>query len=355
MKAKLDEIWRHYQSLNEKLSDADIIKDQDKYREYSKAQSELAPLAAKVEELNRAEEGITDAKEMQKGESDDEMGRFLNDEIHRLQHVKEAVEEEIRFLMVPKDPNDDKDIIMEIRAGAGGREAGIFAGDLYRLYSKYAEGRRWKTEIMSSSPSEAGGFKEIIFEIKGRGAYSYLKFESGVHRVQRVPLTESGGRIHTSTATVAVMPEVEDIEAEVNISDVRFDIFRSSGPGGQSVNTTDSAVRVTHLPTGIVVSCQDEKSQLQNKEKALRILRARLYDKLLSEQQDELASSRRLQIGTGDRSERIRTYNYPQGRVTDHRIGLTLYNLDAILVGEIDEIIESLAAAEKAEKLREVV
>lgn len=355
MKAKLDEIWQHYQELNEKLSDPEVIKDQDKYRDYSRAQSDLAPLAAKVEELRRAEEGIADAKELLHGESDSEMERFLHDEINRLQHEKESVEEEIRFLMVPKDPNDDKDIIMEIRAGAGGREAGIFAGDLYRLYSKYAEGRKWKTELMSSSPSEVGGFKEIIFEIKGRGAYSKLKFESGVHRVQRIPVTESGGRIHTSTATVAVMPEAEDIEVEINQSDLRFDIFRSSGPGGQSVNTTDSAVRVTHMPTGLVVSCQDEKSQLQNKEKALRILRARLYDKLLSEQQSELASSRRLQIGTGDRSERIRTYNFPQGRVTDHRIGLTLYNLDAALAGEIDEIIDSLATAEKAEKLREVV
>lgn len=355
LKAKLDEIYRHYQELSDKLSDAEILKDQEKYREYAKAHAELTPLAGKVEELRRTEAGITDAKELLQNESDPDMHRFLHDELHKLQSEKERLEAEARLMMLPKDPSDEKDIIMEIRAGAGGQEASIFAGDLYRLYTKYAESQRWRAEAMSSSPSEMGGFKEIIFEIRGRGAYSRLKFESGVHRVQRIPVTESGGRIHTSTATVAVLPEVEDIEVEIDPNDLRIDIFRSSGPGGQSVNTTDSAVRVTHLPSGIVVSCQDEKSQLQNKEKALRILRARLYDKLLQEQQSEVASSRRLQIGTGDRSERIRTYNYPQGRVTDHRIGLTLYNLDAVMQGEIDEIIEALAAADRAAKLKEVV
>lgn len=355
MKAKLDEIWAHYQELNDKLSDAEVLKNQEKYREYTKAHSELAPLAGKVDELRRVEAGISDAKELLQNESDQEMERFLRDELHKLMEEKERLEDEIRLMMLPSDPNDEKNILVEIRAGAGGQEASIFAGDLYRLYTKYAESRKWKAEVMSSSHSEMGGFKEIIFEIRGRGAYSRLKYESGVHRVQRIPVTESGGRIHTSTATVAVLPEAEDVEVEINPGDLRIDIFRSSGPGGQSVNTTDSAVRMTHVPTGIVVSCQDEKSQLQNKEKALRILRARLYDKLLSEQQSELASARRLQIGTGDRSERIRTYNYPQGRLTDHRIGLTIYNLDAVLQGEIDEIIDSLAAADKAERLKEVV
>ena len=355
MKAKFEEIVAHFEDLNEKLSDPKVINNQEKYRELAKTHSDLSPLANKVKELLELDKNVTDAKEMLKAEDDSDMTDYLQDEIKNLESSKDELIDVVKVMMLPRDPNDEKDIIMEIRAGAGGREASIFAGDLYRLYTKYAEGQKWKTDIMSSSPSEMGGFKEIIVEIKGRGAYSKLKFESGVHRVQRIPVTESGGRIHTSTATVAVLPGVEDIEVNIKQNDIRIDIFRSSGPGGQSVNTTDSAVRITHLSTGLVVSCQDEKSQLQNKEKALRILRARLYTQLQEEQQSEVASARRLQIGTGDRSERIRTYNYPQGRVTDHRIGLTLYNLDSILEGEIDEIIESLITADKAEKLKEVV
>ncbi len=257
-------------------------------------------------------------------------------------------------MLLPRDPLDDKNVIMEIRAGTGGEEAGLFAGELYRMYTRYAESRRWKVESLSSNPSDLGGFKEIIFEVKGKGAYSRLKYESGVHRVQRIPVTESGGRIHTSAATVAVLPEAEDVEVEIGPNDLKVDVYRSTGPGGQSVNTTDSAVRVTHVPTGLVVSCQDEKSQLQNKEKALRILRARLLKNEQDRQQREQAETRRSQVGSGDRSERIRTYNYPQGRMTDHRIGLTLYRLDTILEGDIDEIIESLAAYDRAERLRQM-
>jgi len=355
LKAKFDDVLSRFEDLNEKLSDPKIINNQEKYRELAKAHADISPLANKVKKFLEMDQSIIDAKEMLKAEDDGDMTDYLRAEIKKLESSRTKLEEEVKVMMLPRDPNDEKDIIMEIRAGAGGREASIFAGDLYRLYTKYAEGQKWKTDVMSSSPSEVGGFKEIIVEIKGKGAYSKLKFESGVHRVQRIPVTESGGRIHTSTATVAVLPGVEDIEVELNQNDLRVDIFRSSGPGGQSVNTTDSAVRITHEPTGIVVSCQDEKSQLQNKEKALRILRARLYTQLQDEQQSEVASARRLQIGTGDRSERIRTYNYPQGRVTDHRIGLTLYNLDAIIQGDINEIVENLITADKAEKLKEVV
>jgi len=354
LKNRLDDILNRYQELNEKLSDPEILKNQKKYSAYAKTHADLAPLADKVKKLKQAETDIADANELLAEETEPTMEAYLKDELHELKETREKLIEEVKVMMLPKDPNDDKNIIMEIRAGAGGREAGIFAGDLYRLYTKYAESRGWKTDIMSSSPSDMGGFKEIILEVNGRGAYSRLKFESGVHRVQRVPVTESSGRIHTSTATVAVLPQVDNIEVELDHNDLRIDIFRSSGPGGQSVNTTDSAVRVTHVPTGLVVSCQDEKSQLQNKEKAIRILRARLYDKLLEEQQSDVASKRRLQIGTGDRSERVRTYNFPQGRITDHRISLTLYNLDDVMEGKIDDIIDGLAAADRAEKLKGV-
>ncbi len=260
----------------------------------------------------------------------------------------------MKLLLIPKDPNDEKNVIVEIRAGAGGDEAGIFAGDLLRMYTRYAERQGWKVEIMSSNEQGVGGFKEVIFMIKGKGAYSRLKYESGVHRVQRIPVTESGGRIHTSTATVAVLPEADDIDVQINPNDVRIDVFRSSGHGGQSVNTTDSAVRLTHIPTGIVVSCQDEKSQLKNKEKAFKILKARLYDKLQAEKNAEIAEARRSQVGTGDRSERIRTYNFPQGRVTDHRINMTIYKLDSFLDGDIDEIVDALITNDQAEKLKSV-
>jgi peptide chain release factor 1 len=352
---KLQEILDKYNEITEKLSDPAVIANQNQYRELAKAHSGMNQLVTLIKRLQELENGITDAQGMIKEEKDADMQEFLRGELQSMREEKEKLDEEIKFLLVAKDPNDDKDIIIEIRAGAGGDEASLFAGDLFRMYSRYAEAHRWKTEMLSSSPNELGGFKEVIFEIRGDGAYSRFKFESGVHRVQRIPTTESGGRIHTSTITVAVMPEAEDIEVDIHPNDIRVDVFRSSGPGGQSVNTTDSAVRITYLPTGLVVSCQNEKSQLQNREQAMRILRARLYEQFLEEQQAELTATRRSQIGTGDRSERIRTYNYPQGRVTDHRIGFTVHNLPAVLEGEIDDIIDALASADRAEKLKQVV
>jgi peptide chain release factor 1 len=356
MKEKLEQILRNYDELTAQLSDPAILGDQDRYRQTAKKHADLAPLAAKVQDYLSVRASIDEAREMLRAESDGEMERFLSEEIASLKKRQEELETELRLLMVPKDPNDDKNVIVEIRAGAGGQEASLFAGELYRMYNRFAERRRWKSSVLSASPSELGGFKEMIFEINGRGAYSALKFESGVHRVQRIPVTESGGRIHTSTVTVAVLPEADDIpEVAMQPQDIRIDIFRSSGPGGQSVNTTDSAVRVTHLPTGMVVSCQDEKSQLQNKERALRILRARLYEKMVEEQQAEMASARRLQVGTGDRSERIRTYNFPQGRITDHRIGLTIYHLDAVLDGDINQLVDGLTAADRADRLEQAV
>ncbi len=291
---------------------------------------------------------------MLKEKLDDEMKELLKNEVTEYEETIVKLEEELKILLLPKDPNDDKNVIVEIRAGAGGDEAGLFAGDLFRMYSMYAESQGWKTELMSSSEQGIGGFKEVIFMINGKGAYSRLKYESGVHRVQRVPTTESSGRIHTSTATVAVLPEAEDIDIEVNPNDIRIDVFRSSGNGGQSVNTTDSAVRITHLPTGMVVSCQDEKSQHKNRDKAMKILKTRLYDKIQSEQHDEIAEARRSQVGTGDRSERIRTYNFPQGRVTDHRINVTTHRLENFLNGDIDEMVDSLITTDQAEKLKHV-
>lgn len=352
---RLKEIEDKHRKLTNKLSDPKILADPKRYAEYAKARSELAGLVGKIKDYRKVLDSIAEVKGMLRGEKDLEMERFLHDELHSLQQRREGLEEELKQMLLPKDPRDEKDVIMEVRAGAGGEEASLFSADLYRMYTRYAESRDWRTQVLSSSPSDMGGFKEIIFEVTGKGAYSRLKYESGVHRVQRVPVTESGGRIHTSTATVAVLPEAEEVEVEVNPNDLRIDIFRSSGPGGQSVNTTDSAVRITHLSTGIVVSCQEERSQLQNREKAMRILRARLYEKLQEEQREEIAEARRLQVGTGDRSERVRTYNFPQGRVTDHRIGLTLHNLDSVLEGNIDELIEELAAADRAAKLEQVV
>lgn len=355
MKEKFKELLKNYEELTVKLSNPEVIKDQEKFKQLAKALAEIEPVAKKINELKEVKQSKQEAEEMLKNEKDNQMIAWLQQELKELEAKETVLKEELRRLMLPKDPNDSKDVIVEIRAGAGGQEASLFAADLFRMYSRYAERQGFKTEVMSSSPSELGGFKEIIFAVKGKGAYSRLKFESGVHRVQRVPVTESSGRIHTSTATVAVLPEAEEIEVEINPQDLRVDIFRSSGPGGQSVNTTDSAVRITHLPTGIVVHCQEERSQLQNRERALRILRARLYEKELLEQQKELAQARKMQVGTGDRSERIRTYNFPQGRVTDHRIGFTLYNLEAILDGEINELIEALVAADQSERLKEVV
>ena len=306
-----------------------------KYRIYKKAKQDL--------ETN---------KEMLKEESDKDMKDMIQEEIKEIIQIKEAIQEELRILLLPKDPNDDKNVFIEIRGGAGGDEAALFAANLFRMYTRYAERNRWKVEVMSANETDIGGFKEVVFMIKGDSTYSKFKYESGVHRVQRVPDTESSGRIHTSTATVAVLPEVEDVDIEVSANDLRIDVFRASGNGGQCVNTTDSAVRMTHIPTGLVVSCQDEKSQLKNKEKALKILKARLFDKAEAERSAGIAEDRKSQVGTGDRSERIRTYNYPQGRVTDHRIGLTLYRLEAFLDGDIDEMINTLITADQAEKMK---
>jgi len=316
-----------------------------------KEHSELSSIVGKYREYKKAEQDLSDAKEMLEESNDEELRQLAKEEIRALQEQIEEVSEELKMLLVPKDPNDEKNVIVEIRGGAGGDEAALFAGDLFRMYYRFAERNRWKTELLSTNESDIGGFKEIVFMIKGKSVYSRLKFESGVHRVQRIPVTESGGRIHTSTVTVAVLPEADEVDVELNMNDIRVDVFRSSGNGGQSVNTTDSAVRVTHTPTGIVISCQDEKSQLKNKEKALKILRAKLYDLEQEKQQSEISAERRSQVGTGDRSERIRTYNFPQNRVTDHRVNLTLHKLDMVLDGELNEIMDTLITTAQAEKL----
>ena len=352
MLEKLAGIEKKYEELTRKLGDPELLNDPQRYGQVAKQHAELEEIVSKYREYLRVEQELQDAEQMLADDPDPEMRELISEEIDDLQATQEKLRQELRVLLLPKDPNDDKNVIVEIRGGTGGEEAALFAGDLFRMYSRYAERQGWKIELMSSNPTELGGFKEVIFMLEGHGAYSKLKFESGVHRVQRVPTTESGGRIHTTTATVAVLPEAEEVEVEIDPNDLRIDVFRSSGPGGQSVNTTDSAVRITHLPTGIVVSCQDEKSQHKNRDKAMRILRARLLDKYQQEQQAELAQARKSQVGTGDRSERIRTYNFPQGRVTDHRINLTLYRIDAILDGEIDELIDALQTAHQAEQLK---
>ena len=316
-----------------------------------KEQSDLAPIVEKYKEYVQEKQNIEESLELLEEESDEEMKELAKEELSESKANVERLEEELKILLIPKDPNDDKNIIVEIRAGAGGDEAALFAADVARMYRSYAEGRRWKVETLSFNESGIGGFKELVFMISGQGAYSRFKYESGVHRVQRIPATESGGRIHTSTITVAIMPEVEDVEVEVDLNDCKFDVFRASGNGGQCVNTTDSAVRLTHLPTGIVVSCQDEKSQLKNKDKALKVLRSRLYELEQQKAHDAEAEKRKSQVGTGDRSEKIRTYNYPQGRVTDHRIKLTLHKLDSVMNGDLDELIDSLTAADQAAKL----
>ncbi len=349
---KLIDLEKRYIELSDKINDPEIISNNEEWRKLMKEHSDISPIVNKYKEYEQTKQAIEEAKEML-NESDEEMRQLAKEELNENTEKLEQIKEELKILLIPKDPNDDKNVIVEIRGGAGGDEANIFAGDLYRMYSRYAERRRWKTEIMSSTPSDMGGFKEISFMIMGQGAYSRLKYESGVHRVQRVPDTESSGRIHTSTVTVAVLPEVEDIDFKLDLNDVRIDVFRASGNGGQCVNTTDSAVRATHIPTGIVVSCQDEKSQLKNKEKALKVLASRLYDMELEKQHAELSAERKSQVGRGNRNERIRTYNFPQGRVTDHRVGLTLHRLDSIIDGDLDEIMDTLITTEQAEKLKE--
>ncbi len=351
---KLSFIENKYEELSKKIIDPEIIANTSEWQKLAKEHADIEPIVMKYREYTKVKKTLEEDKEMLKEKLDDEMKELLKEEIAEYEEALEKLEQELKILLIPKDPNDEKNVIVEIRAGAGGDEAGLFAGDLFRMYSRYAERHGWKVEVMSLSDQGVGGFKEAIFMIKGKGAYSKLKYESGVHRVQRVPITESSGRIHTSTATVAVLPEAEDIDIEINPNDIRVDVFRSSGHGGQSVNTTDSAVRITHIPTGMVVSCQDEKSQLKNKEKALKILKSRLYDKMLREQQDEIAQARRSQVGSGDRSERIRTYNFPQGRITDHRINKTIYRLEEFLDGDLDEMIEALITTDQAEKLKQV-
>lgn len=350
--AKLESLAERYDELGRLLADPAVLADREQYQKYARALSSLQPVVEKYRELQAVEKEREEVRSLLRGQVEPELRELAEAELAELEEKYRKMERELRLLLLPRDPNDEKNVIVEIRAGTGGEEAALFAADLLRMYTRYAERQGWRVELMSSNPTGIGGFKEVIFMVEGRGAYSRLKYESGVHRVQRVPVTEASGRIHTSTATVAVLPEAEEVEVEINPSDLRIDVFRSTGPGGQSVNTTDSAVRITHLPTGMVVTCQDEKSQHKNKEKALRILRARLLNRLQEEQRERIARERRDQVGTGERSERIRTYNFPQGRVTDHRIGLTLYRLSSFLEGEIEEVIEALAAADQAQKLQ---
>lgn len=351
---QLEIIENRYEQLTELLSDPDVVSDSDKLRKYSKEQSDIQETVEVFRVYKGHLETIEESKGMLKETDDPEMVEMLEDEISTSEDELPKLEEQLKFLIIPKDPNDDKNVIIEIRGAAGGDEAQIFAGDLFRMYSRYAEDKKWRIEVVDASASEHGGYKEISFMIQGNGAYSKLKFENGAHRVQRVPETESGGRIHTSTATVAVLPEVEDVEVEIRNEDIKIDTYRSSGAGGQHVNTTDSAVRITHLPTGTVVTSQDEKSQIKNRERAMKVLKARVYDMMQQEAHAEYAEKRKSAVGTGDRSERIRTYNYPQNRVTDHRIGLTIQKLDQIIDGNLDEVIEALAIEEQTSKLEEL-
>lgn len=351
LKKKLEPFIKRYEEINKLLSSPDITNDIKNMTELSKEQSDLEPIVEKAKEYIKVLDSIEENRSLLE---DDELAELAKEELKELEPLKQKLEDEIKLLLIPKDPNDDKDIYLEIRAGTGGEEAALFAADLFKAYVRYADSKGWKVEIVSSSESDSGGYKEIIAKIKGSGVYSRLKYEAGTHRVQRVPTTESQGRIHTSAVTVAIMPEVDDVDVEINPNDLKIDVFRSSGCGGQSVNTTDSAVRITHIPTGIVVAMQDEKSQHKNREKALKILKARIYEQKMREQQEALSSERKAQVGSGDRSERIRTYNYPQNRITDHRIGLTLYKLEEIIQnGDFDQIIEPLIAHYQALKIEE--
>lgn len=352
MLEKLAGLKTKFESLTEEISKPEIISNQNKYREIMKERAALEPIVTKYEEYADLNRQLADNKAMLEDNPDDEFKQMLHEDINSLNAQIAETEEELKVLLLPKDPNDDKNVLVEIRAGVGGDEAALFAGDLLRMYLRYAERHRYKTELLSSTEIGIGGYKEVIVLLKGHGAYSRLKYESGTHRVQRVPETESGGRIHTSAATVAVLPEAEDVEVEIDPNDLRIDVYRSSGNGGQSVNTTDSAVRITHLPSGLVVACQDEKSQLKNKDKALKILKSRLLEIETRKQQEAISEDRKSQVGSGDRSERIRTYNFPQGRITDHRINLTLYKLNEVLDGDIDEIIDALITNDRAEKMK---
>lgn len=352
---KLKDLEGKFHELETLISDPEIItKDQQQWRKYTKQHADLTPVVNAYREYKLVLESYQEAKDILYIKADEELMELAKEELPGLEDQKEELETRLRVLLLPRDPKDSKNVIVEIRGSAGGDEAALFAADIFKMYTRYAETKGWKTEVMESNYTDIGGIKEIVFSIEGDGAYSRFKYESGVHRVQRIPSTDSGGRIHTSTITVAVLPEAEDVEVEIHQNDLRVDVFCSSGPGGQSVNTTQSAVRITHLPTGVTVSMQDEKSQIKNKDKAMRILRARLYEKYEEEQRSEMAEARKSQVGTGDRSERIRTYNFPQSRVTDHRIGLTLHKLDYILAGDLDEVIDGLDSADQMEKLKMV-
>ncbi len=349
---KLQLIEERYEEINRRLMDPNVVSDQNAYRDLMKEYKNLTPIVEKFRAYKKAAEDLEEARSLLDGGGlDHDFKELLEEEYASAKASMETLAEEIKILLLPRDPNDDKNVILEIRGGAGGEEAALFVNSLYRMYTMYAEARGWKTEVVYANPTELGGYKEISFSISGDGAYSRLKYESGVHRVQRVPETETQGRIHTSTVTVAVLPEAEEVEFEINPTDLQIDTFRSSGAGGQHINKTESAIRITHIPTGVVVECQDERSQIKNKEKAMKVLRSRLYDAKVREQNAAIAAERKSQVGTGDRSERIRTYNYPQGRVTDHRIGLSLYSLDAFLNGDLDEMIDALITARQAELL----
>ena len=354
MLEKLQAVEDKYMELESLISDPDTIQDIGRWQRYSKEHASLTPLVEKFRVYKKVVRGIADDKAMFAEPLDDEMRKLVEEELSDFQQQKAVLDQELPVLLLPRDPNDDKNVIVEIRGGVGGDEAALFAGDLFRMYSRFAERQGWRTELIDANATEIGGFKEVSFMVTGFGAYSKLKYESGTHRVQRVPVTESGGRIHTSAVTVAVLPEVEDVEVEINPNELRIDTYCASGAGGQYVNRTETAIRITHLPTGIVVQCQDEKSQLKNKEKAMKVLRARVLDQARQAQEHAVAADRRSQVGSGDRSERIRTYNFPQGRVTDHRIGLTLHRIEAVLNGELDEILNALITADQAERLKQV-